>query len=423
MGELALQPGDVLAGRYRLRRILGTGGMGAIWEAYNEATERGFAIKLLHPTAARDPIIMQRFLQEAKAAGRLRHPAIIEVYDMGTEAGVPYMVMELLTGESLEERLRREGKLPVETALRFVKACAEGLVVAHAQGIVHRDLKPGNIFLHAPSANADPLPKILDFGISKVTDPDRDIGLTVSGVILGTPSYMSPEQYRADEHLDGRSDIWSLGVVLCKCVTGQSPFAGRRFEEIAVEVVRAESLDLARVTAELPANVATIIERCLEKNRDKRFGSAHELAEACARALVVKEPPRRLVAPAFVVPPAFAPPKTKSKKAAVWPIAAGVAGVIAIGSIIALASSKHSDPQKAATSAPPPSQATITTITHEEPSIEPLAAATAAPPPATATTTTSAPTATPRATTTRHSTGSRPIVTVTKPDPTRTPGF
>ncbi|HEY2364878.1 MAG TPA: serine/threonine-protein kinase, partial [Polyangiaceae bacterium] len=316
MGELALQPGDVLAGRYRLRRILGTGGMGAIWEAYNEATDRGFAIKLLHPTAARDPIIMQRFLQEAKAAGRLRHPAIIEVYDMGTESNVPYMVMELLTGESLEERLRREGKLPVETALRFVKACAEGLVVAHAQGIVHRDLKPGNIFLHVSSANADPVPKILDFGISKVTDPDRDIGLTISGVILGTPSYMSPEQYRADEHLDGRSDIWSLGVVLCKCLTGQSPFASRRFEEIAVEVVRAERLDLAKVTADLPANVATIIERCLEKDRDKRFSSAHELAEACARALLVKEPPRKFVAPAFVVPPAFSPPKPNKPRRA-----------------------------------------------------------------------------------------------------------
>src|SRR4029077_16069616 len=102
------------------------------------------------------------------------------------------------------------------------------------------------------------------------------------------PSYMSPEQYRADEHLDGRSDLWSLGVVLCKCLTGQSPFAGRRFEEIAVEVVRAEALDLARVTAELPGNVASIVERCLEKNRDKRFSSAHELAKPCARWLVVQ---------------------------------------------------------------------------------------------------------------------------------------
>jgi serine/threonine-protein kinase len=286
---LALQPGDVLSGRYRLKRILGTGAMGAIWEARNEATERDFAIKLLHPVIARDPLMVQRFLQEAKAAGSLRHRSIIEVYDMGqiepARAGgevVPYMVMELLDGESLEERVQRENTLPLATALAVARACAEALGAAHAGGIIHRDLKPANVFLHRTD-DGTIVPKLLDFGISKLTDPERDAGLTRSGMVMGSPSFMSPEQCRADAALDARSDIWSLGIILYRCLAGRLPFRSERLELIVNEIAHTEPVPLEQI-ASVPPAVAAIVRRCLEKDKERRFESAVALAEALRSA-------------------------------------------------------------------------------------------------------------------------------------------
>jgi serine/threonine-protein kinase len=387
--------------------------MGAIWEAYNESTDRRFAIKVLHPTMARDALIVQRFLQEAKTAGSLRHPSIVEVYDMGQiepEGGgrtIPFMVMELLEGESLDERLRREGKLSVEDALRIVGACTSAVEVAHATGIVHRDLKPANIFLDGATG----LPKILDFGISKVTDPDKAAGLTITGVVVGTPSYMSPEQLSADETIDGRADIWSLGIVLFRCLTGKSPYKSSGMEDVAREILRPGPLPLDKLVPELAPNVRAILTRCLQKDRTRRYPSAAALHEAIDAALANPEPPTLVSARSFEVPSPWDRSESEPRGRRGWWIAAG-ACVLALGAVgLALkGGSEHEPPVAASTPA---------TILPPPPTVDP-----------TATPSVAAPSSTPSASASHTIPRSRPRPTTTlqrtaptASDPLRTPGF
>jgi serine/threonine-protein kinase len=287
----AFQPGDLVGGRYRLSRIIGAGAMGTVWSARNESTDRDFALKLMLPDAVKNPMALQRFFQEAKASGRLRHRCIVEVYDLGRieqqpgkppdpHVGTPYLVMELLEGEPLDSVIRRRKTLPIGTSLKLVRDLARALDVAHKQRIVHRDLKPANIYLHK-SLEGTLVPKILDFGVSKLVGPTNfDPIATSAGTVLGSPAYMSPEQASGETDVDGRSDVWSLGVILYKCLVGTVPFQAPNYNALMVTIARTAHPPLEGRVEGLPREVDLLVDKCLAKDRSERFESAKALADA-----------------------------------------------------------------------------------------------------------------------------------------------
>src|SRR5262249_53059125 len=212
-------------------RLLGAGGMGLVFEAQDPDLRRPVALKVMRPEVAARAEARQRFLREARTAAALNHDHVLPIYQVGEANGVPLIAMPLLAGEALEARLRREGRLPVAEVLRIGRETAEGLAAAHAAGLVHRDLKPSNLWLEAPGGRV----KVLDFGLARPLQ--TDVHLTASGVVVGTPGYMSPEQ--ADgEPLDGRSDLFSLGCVLYRAATGVSPFQGKTLSALLLAVAR-----------------------------------------------------------------------------------------------------------------------------------------------------------------------------------------
>jgi serine/threonine-protein kinase len=268
-----MRPGDLLEQRYRLVRVLGRGRSGSVWCARNELIDRAVAVKVLHRSLASDPERLQRFFQEARACGRVRHPAVVEVFDLGQgDDGILFLVMELLDGETLASLLGRRGRLRADEALAIVIPLAQGLAAAHAHGILHRDLKPANVYLHrTPTGGLQP--KILDFGISKIVGND----LTAAGVVLGTPSYMSPEQVRGEE-LDARTDVWSLGVILYEALTGKLPFPAREYRPLVDEILGSTPPSIAAIAPDTPPDVLQIVAEALEKSRDRRLDSAGTFA-------------------------------------------------------------------------------------------------------------------------------------------------
>jgi serine/threonine protein kinase len=283
-----INPGLIVAGRYRLLRKLGQGGMGTVWSARNELIDREVAIKMMRPEAAANPVSLQRFFTEAKASGRLRHPNITEIFDLGqAEDGSPFLVLELLTGEALDSVLRRVPTLaPVQTLL-LGRAVASGLNVAHAKGIIHRDLKPANVFLHRDPITLDVIPKILDFGISKVTGPEAvDHHATHTGTVVGSPTYMSPEQARGVSDIDARADIWSLAVLMYKCLTGRAPFNAANYNALMVAIMTEPHPPIQKFAPGVPKSVSDIVDECLRKDRNERIQSAKAFVERIDRALL-----------------------------------------------------------------------------------------------------------------------------------------
>src|SRR5215831_16737755 len=226
--------GDVLAGKYRVTKILGIGGMGMVVAATHLELDQRVAIKFMLPGAGDSPETSLWFLREAKAAGRLSSEHVCRVMDVGRfDSGAPYIVMEYLQGESVAAMLRRHGPLRVSDAVDIILQAIEGLAEAHAHGIVHRDLKPDNLFLHKRNDGGTTV-KVLDFGISKV----KVTGIsTRTGDIMGSPAYMAPEQMESTRSVDHRADIWSLGVVLYQLVVGQAPFRGDTLPLLCMHVV------------------------------------------------------------------------------------------------------------------------------------------------------------------------------------------
>jgi len=252
--------------------------MGSVWAARNELTLREFAIKFLRPDVAQNSEAIARFFREARASGQIKHPAVVEVYDMGqTESDSPYIVMELLEGEGLDQRLGRVGVHPGEAAV-WLAFVARGLAAAHASGLIHRDLKPGNVFL-VHDAEGDPVPKILDFGISKSVGPGNEFLKTSTGAVMGSPAYMSPEQARGDLDIDGRSDIWSLGVILYEALTGRLPFDGPNYNALMMAIITKPHRPASEVAPFIPADLSAIVDRALSKDRAHRFATAIEFAE------------------------------------------------------------------------------------------------------------------------------------------------
>ena len=286
MGQI--NPGLIVAGRYRLLRKLGQGGMGTVWSARNELIDREVAIKMMRPEAAANPVSLQRFFTEAKASGRLRHPNITEIFDLGqAEDGSPFLVLELLTGEPLDSVLRRVPALaPVQTLL-LGRSIAAGLNVAHAKGIVHRDLKPANIYLHRDPVTLEIIPKVLDFGISKVTGPEAiDHHATHTGTVVGSPTYMSPEQARGVSDIDARADLWSVGVLLYKCITGRAPFNAANYNALMVSIMTEPHQPVTKFVPSCPQVVSDIIDDCLRKDRADRVQSAKALMSRIDSALL-----------------------------------------------------------------------------------------------------------------------------------------
>lgn len=275
-----MQSGDLISGKYRLLRLLGSGGMGSVWAARNELTDRDFAIKFLLPDLAQNKEALSRFFHEAKACGQIKHPAVVDVYDMGTaENGAPFLVMELLEGEGFDSRLTRSRVFRPAEAAAWISFVARGLEEAHTRGLVHRDLKPGNIFF-AIDDRGDVVPKLLDFGVSKWTNQaDQDFVKTTTGAVLGSPAYMSPEQAKGETDIDSRSDIWSLGVILYEALTGKVPFDAPNYNALMVAIMMTPHRPVAEIGEQVPDTLSEIVDAAMAKDRDVRIGTARELAD------------------------------------------------------------------------------------------------------------------------------------------------
>jgi serine/threonine-protein kinase len=280
-----LNSGDLIHSRYRLQRLLGSGASGSVWAARNELIDRDVALKIMRPDVAEDAVALQRFFNEAKASGRVRSPAIVEILDLGqAEDGSPFLVFELLDGEGLDERLRRDGTIASEALLEALAGVARALELAHAQGIIHRDLKPANIYI-TRGPNGQSVGKILDFGISKIFDTGHNFTLTRTGTVVGSPAYMSPEQAAGREDIDGRADIWSLGVVMYEALTGTLPHQAANYNQLMVRILTQDTDPVQTRKTDLPPSVCAIVDACLKRERDERTSNAGILANQMEAAL------------------------------------------------------------------------------------------------------------------------------------------
>jgi serine/threonine protein kinase len=275
-------PGTVVAGKYTVERKLGAGGMGVVLAVRHKDLGELYALKLMLPAAAASAPARERFAREAKAAARLKSEHVARAIDFGflPDDGPPYMVLELLEGQNLAERLATSGPVePKALALMMLQAC-EALREAHEEGIVHRDLKPSNLFV-TKRPNGTPCLKVLDFGIAKTIANDAG-ALTKTATTMGSPFYMSPEQMRSAKSADQRSDIWSLGVTMYELSTGRVPFIGETVTEVAIMVIECAVESPRSHRPELPVELERIIMRCLQKNPERRYATVDQLAEALA---------------------------------------------------------------------------------------------------------------------------------------------
>ena len=281
MSASPLQVGELVAGKYRVEREIGAGGMGVVYAAVHVHLEQRVALKCLAPDAAGNPELVERFWREARAAVKIQSEHVARVIDIAQLEGssTPYIVMEYLEGEDLESIVKSSGPLSVADATRYVLEACEALAEVHAQGMVHRDIKPANLFL-ATRADGSRLVKLLDFGISKAGPAWADAGLTNTKAVIGSPRYMSPEQLRSARDVDARSDVWSIGITLFELLGGRSPFATGTMPEVCASILKDEPTSLRAVRADAPADLDAVITRCLQKAPEERYRNVAELAVA-----------------------------------------------------------------------------------------------------------------------------------------------
>jgi len=269
--------GAVLAGKYRVERILGQGGMGVVVQATHLQLHQPVAMKFLLPEVLTNAQVVQRFLREAQAVVRLKSEHVARVIDVGSlEDGAPYMVLEYLDGTDLSHFSRQQ--LTIGQIIDLMLQACEALAEAHAIGIVHRDIKPANFFI-TRHTDGSLLLKVLDFGISKIQQSTLEGNLTATSTVMGTPSYMSPEQMKSSRDVDNRSDVWALGIVLYELLQGVPPFVAESFSGIAIKIA---TEPLPPLSAQLPQGLAAVVYRCLEKDPTRRFQNVAELAYALA---------------------------------------------------------------------------------------------------------------------------------------------
>ena len=277
----APEVGKTIAGRYRLARRVGEGGMGSVWAAHDDKLRRDVAIKLVTERIADSERALARFEREAMSIARLRSPYITQVYDYGVEEGSPYIIMELLDGEDLKEVLARDKQLSMDQTARVVVQVAKALHAAHESGIVHRDLKPANVFI--ASEHGEQVCKVFDFGVAKALNDLADDGdTTAEGVLLGTPRYMSPEQAHGAKRVDHRTDLWSLGVIAYLCLAGRLPFVAAGTGHVLVKICTEEPPPPSQFNDALPLEVDAFMARALAKEPEDRFQTAREMGTAFA---------------------------------------------------------------------------------------------------------------------------------------------
>lgn len=279
-------PGTVLAGKYRVERLLGEGGMGWVVVATHLQLEQRVALKFMRAShAATSPEATIRFLREARAAARIQSEHVARVSDVGTlEGGVPYLVMEYLEGRDLDSLLQSTPSLPIAEAIDYAMQACEGLGEVHAAGIIHRDLKPANLFL-ARRSDGSVRVKLLDFGISKIAAAPggtSDGGMTSTQALMGSPLYMAPEQMRSSKGVDARADIWSMGVILYEMLGGRSPFNGETLPHVCARIMAEAPDSLREIRRDVPPALEAVVMRCLEKDAQRRFRDVAALAEALA---------------------------------------------------------------------------------------------------------------------------------------------
>jgi tRNA A-37 threonylcarbamoyl transferase component Bud32 len=282
---MQLQEGAVIGGRYRLTSLIGEGGMASVWRATDDTLQRPVAIKLLYVRTHRETqSAIDQFLREARLAASIQHRNVIHTVDFGvTEDHMPYMVMELLNGESLADRMARSPMLRMEEVVHIANLTLRGLTAVHDAGIVHRDLKPQNIFLQH---DAEALfPKILDFGISRSlgSGPQSAIA-TQQGMIVGTPEYMAPEQARGVSDIDKRADIYAMGAIIYEGITGRVPFEAESLAELIVKIATTQPLPMSRLRPEVPPLLSECIAQAMASDRDERFADASVFRKALTRA-------------------------------------------------------------------------------------------------------------------------------------------
>jgi len=283
------QIGTMVRGRYRIQARLGEGGMAFVYKAHHELLDEFRALKVIKPELASDPEFMSRFKNEAIMARKLNHPNAVRVDDLDiAEDGLPFIAMELVVGDTLKTLVQRTGPLPVSLVLDIATNVCDALDAAHKLGLIHRDIKPENIVLIA-RREGPPMAKILDFGISRLREETAGSkGLTQTGMVIGTPEYMSPEQSmgKRSHEIDGRSDLYSLGVVMYRMLTGELPFKGETTVEMILHHLRTSPTAPHELKPELaiPENVSAIVMKALEKDRTKRFSTGAEMAAAIKKA-------------------------------------------------------------------------------------------------------------------------------------------
>jgi eukaryotic-like serine/threonine-protein kinase len=288
----------VLDERYQVVGVIGQGGMGTVYEAKHLAIGRMVALKVLKPENAQKPDAIARLRHEARIVSQLGHPNICEVFDIGQLGdGTPYLVMERLRGKTLAERIQEGEPINVTELVEVMVQVLAGLETAHKKNVIHRDMKPDNIFLAERASGI--VAKILDFGISKATVPDEQAHhLTRTGMVMGTPYYMAPEQAMGERALDGRVDVWGVGICLFEALTGRRPFVAKNYNALLVQILTVPTPSIAEIRPDVPPALATVIERTLEKRRDQRYQTARELADALAPFRKVRAPRRSTLPPA-----------------------------------------------------------------------------------------------------------------------------
>ncbi|MCG5053914.1 MAG: protein kinase [Myxococcales bacterium] len=335
--------GTVLAGRYEIIRRIGEGGMGAVYEARHTVIGKRVAVKVLLERLVEKRELVARLLKEARLASAIGHENIVDVTDYGTtEDARSFVVMEYLEGEPLSALLAREAPLPVERCLHIIKQVASALGAAHDKGIVHRDIKPENIYLVRRSD--EDFVKVVDFGVSKAVrsadEGPETLRLTRTGILLGTPLYMSPEQARGEEDIDARADVWAVGVVFYECLTGEVPFRANNYLQVISQVLNNEVIVPSKLLPELgiPVAVETVVMKALAKSREERYQRVVDLQRDVER-LLTGDPNVTFDRPVSAVAAAEAP-----RVGPRWHL--GIAGVLALGLGLALSLARTGTPPK-----------------------------------------------------------------------------
>jgi serine/threonine protein kinase len=334
--------GSVVAEKYRIESLLGQGGMGAVFRAHHELLDKRVALKWLHPGMAQNKEVQERFVREARAAARIRHPNVVQVFDVGVHDGELFLVMELLEGASFEDLLSR-GSMPLARALALLTDAMRGAAAAHECGIVHRDIKPENIVVVSDASHPEGLAKLLDFGISKLHDEGPGArNITKTGLAMGTPEYMSMEQLQGAKDVDLRTDIYSFGVVLYRTLTGVSPFEADTLADVVVKIATYRPPAPSQLRPELSEGLSRVVMKAMAYDRAERYANMEELIQALLGASVEPRAATNLK-PRQQAPtrPSLARPRTR----ALSPFRSAVAlGALLVGTFVLAWWQKASEP-------------------------------------------------------------------------------